>query len=228
MLYYNQLRYKLMPYIYTLAGKTYHDDYTIMRPLFMDFSKDSVTKNIGDQFMFGPSLLINPVYHYKERSKDLYLPSGTGWYDLYSGKYFNGGQRIAMEAAYERMPVFVKEGSIVGPNLEYTSQKVADTITLRIYTGSNAEFNLYEDEDVNYNYEKGLFTNIPIIYTESKKQLTLAARSGGFPGMLMNRVFKIVKITKDKPMALDNASGSPIMIHYSGSPVIIDLDKSNR
>ena len=108
-----------MPYIYTLAGKTYHDDYTIMRGLVMDFPKDTALRNIGDQFMFGPVLLINPVYNYKAKEKNVYLPAGTGWFDLYSGKYFNGGKRVTVDAPYERMPVFVKEGSIIpfGPEI---------------------------------------------------------------------------------------------------------------
>jgi alpha-D-xyloside xylohydrolase len=125
MLYYDKLRYRLMPYIYSLAGNTYHNDYTIMRGLVMDFAKDTAVTNIGDQFMFGPSLLINPVYNYQQRERELYLPKGQGWYDLYSGKYFTGGQKIKAATAYERLPVFVKEGSIIpfGPEIQYTNEK---------------------------------------------------------------------------------------------------------
>ena len=109
--------------------------------------------------MFGSSLLINPVCEYKQHNRELYLPKCAGWYDLYSGKWYAGGQKIIADAPYERMPVFVKAGSIIpfGPELQYTSEKPADTITLNIYTGADASFNLYEDEGTNYNYEKGAF-----------------------------------------------------------------------
>lgn len=92
MLYYNQLRYRLLPYNYSLAGHAYHHDYTLLRGLVMDFAADKKTWNIGDQFMFGPSLLVAPVYTYKARTRTLYLPAGQGWYDLYSGTYYEGGK----------------------------------------------------------------------------------------------------------------------------------------
>jgi alpha-D-xyloside xylohydrolase len=222
MLFYDKLRYRLMPYIYTLAGKTYHDDYTIMRGLIMDFPKDTAVKNIGDQFMFGPSLLINPVYEYKARQKSLYLPSGNGWYDLYSGQYRNGGQRITVDASYERMPVFVKEGSIIpfGPELQYTSEKPADTLTLHVYTGRDAAFTLYEDEGTNYNYEKGQFTNIPMSYSEATKTLTIGNRKGKFSGMIDTRIFKIVWISNEAK-ALDFEQAPNAVINYNGKVVSI-------
>ena len=125
LLYYDKLRYRLLPYLYTVAGMTYHDNYTIMRGLAMDFGKDTAVKNIADQYLFGPSLLINPVYNYKERNKSLYLPAGQGWYDFYTGQYNKGGQHITVDAPYEKMPLFVKEGSIIpfGPELQYTAEK---------------------------------------------------------------------------------------------------------
>ena len=119
----------------------------------------------------------------------LYLPKCAGWYDLYSGKWYAGGQKIIADAPYERMPVFVKAGSIIpfGPSLQYTSEKPADTITLNIYTGADASFNLYEDEGTNYNYEKGKYTIIPMIYNDQAKTLTIDKRKGGFDGMLNGR-----------------------------------------
>ncbi len=223
MLYYDKLRYRLMPYIYSLAEATYHNDYTIMRGLVMDFPNDETVKNIGDQFMFGPSLLINPVYNYKERNKSLYLPAGQGWYDFYSGKYYTGGKRIITDAPYERMPVFVKEGSIIpfGPDLQYTSEKPADTITLFVYTGKDASFNLYEDDGTTYNYEKGLFTNITINYKEAKSKLTILERKGSFAGMLPDRAFKIVWVSKSDPKELqvENATGE--IVNYNGKEISI-------
>jgi len=198
MLYYDKLRYRLLPYIYTLNAQVYHNDYTMMRALVMDFGSDTAVKSMADEYMFGPSLLVNPVYAYHARSREVYLPAQTGWYDFYTGTYHAGGQHITAEAPYEKMPLFVKEGSIlpVGPQLQYTSEKPADTITLFIYTGKDAAFTLYEDEGTNYNYEKGAFANIPIYYNQAKKTLTIAQRKGNFPGMLTARTFNIVWVTK--------------------------------
>jgi alpha-D-xyloside xylohydrolase len=221
MVYYNQLRYRLMPYLYTLAGMTHHKNYTMMRGLAMDFPKDEAVKNIGDQYMFGPSLLISPVYTYKERSKTIYLPAGQGWYDLYSGKYTKGGQTVTVDAPFERTPLMVKEGSILpfGPALQFTSEKKADTITLYIYTGKDASFTLYEDEDTNYNYEKGAFSNIPITYSEAKKQVTIGKREGTFPGMLMDRIFRLVLITPTAPKSLDLDREAGKVVKYNGKLV---------
>jgi alpha-D-xyloside xylohydrolase len=204
-LYYDKLRYRLMPYIYSLAGAAYHDDYTIMRGLVMDFAADTAVLNVGDQYMFGSSLLVNPVYEYKQRSRSLYLPKCAGWYDLYSGKWYAGGQKIMADAPYERMPVFVKAGSIIpfGPALQYTAEKPADTITINIYAGANASFNLYEDEGINYNYEKGAFSIIPILYNEATKQVTVGKREGGFNGMLQKRTFRINLVTPGKTKQLE-------------------------
>ncbi|HVG42395.1 MAG TPA: TIM-barrel domain-containing protein, partial [Chitinophagaceae bacterium] len=223
MLYYNKLRYRLMPYIYTLAGMTYHKDYTIMRGLVMDFPKDTAVKKIGDQFMFGPSLLINPVYTYKERTKKVYLPAGSGWYNLYSGVYEKGGRSISVKAAYDTMPVYVKEGSVLpfGPALQYIGEKEADTIALHIYTGADASFTLYEDENTNYQYEKGVFSTIPITYNEANKRVTIGARKGNFPGMLTARTFVITWIDKSHPVALDfDRKGT--VVKYDGKAITID------
>jgi len=221
MLYYDKLRYRLMPYIYSLAGMTYHNDYTIMRGLIMDYEQDEQVKNISDEYLFGPDLLISPVYEYGARSRSVYLPKGNGWYDLYSGKYTDGGQTIAADAPYQRMPVFVKEGSIIpfGPEIQYTGEKPADPITLYVYTGMDASFTLYEDEGNNYNYEKGAFSNIRFTYTEADKTLTINAREGSFPGMLISRRFNVVYISKNHPVELNFQSNNNLSINYEGKKV---------
>lgn len=225
MLYYDKLRYRLMPYVYTLAGMTYHKDYTIMRGLVMDFPKDTAVNNIGDQYMFGPSLLINPVYTYKDRNRKLYLPAGQGWYNLYSGKFQSGGTHITEDAQYQRMPVYVKEGSIIpfGPDLQYTSEKPADTVTLYVYTGKDASFSLYEDENLNYNYEKGAFSNIPMSYNEATKTLTIDSRKGTFNGMLTNRTFRVIWISNNKPKELNFQQAEDETISYKGDKVIVKM-----
>ena len=155
--YYNKLRYRLMPYIYSLAGMTYHADYTIMRALVMDHGKDTKVNNISDQYMFGNSLMVCPVYEYRAVKRDVYFPNTTGWYDFYTGKFVPGGIRQAVDAPYSRMPLYVREGAIIpfGPEIQFVDEKKPENITLFVYGGKNGSFTLYEDEGVNYNYEKG-------------------------------------------------------------------------
>lgn len=223
MVYYDKLRYRLMSYIYSLAGMTYLNDYTIMRAMIMDFAKDRKVENIGDQYMFGPSLLVAPVYAYKARSRNVYLPSVCGWYDMYSGKYFDGGQEIDADAPYERMPLFVKEGSIVpvGPDIQYTGQKNSDPLTLYVYTGKDCEFTLYEDEAINYNYEKGAFSTIKFSYNNESGNLTIGNRMGIYEGMPASRLFRIVWISKDNPVSFDSEIRNLPGYKYEGRELII-------
>jgi len=225
MLYYNKLRYRLMPYIYSLAGNSYQEDYTMMRGLMMDFPQDLKASNLNDAFLFGPSLLINPVYTYKDRNRNVYLPAGQGWYNLYTGKYFKGGQEIKAEATYERMPVYVKEGSILptGPELQYTSEKAADPLTLFVYTGKDASFSLYEDEGTNYNYEKGAFSTISFNYSEKGKSLTIGDRKGSFAGMLNDRTIRIIVISPKSAKALNFVQKAAHTLKYSGKQIVIKL-----
>ena len=225
MLYYDKLRYKLMPYIYSLTGQVYLKDYTIMRGLAMDFGNDTKALNIGDQFMFGPSLLVNPVYKYKARERQLYLPAGTGWYDLYSGKYQAGGQSITANAPFERMPMYVKAGSIVpfGPDIEYTSQKPADVINLYVYAGANGSFDLYEDQGENYDYEKGKYALIPFSYNDKTRSLEIGQRKGEFDGMLKQRTSNVVIISPDKAAGIDTPETIAKTIIYTGGKIEIKL-----
>jgi len=215
-----------MPYIYSLNGMVYHNDYTIMRALIMDFGYDKKVYNIGDQFMFGPSLLINPVTEYKARKRNIYLPEGSGWYEFKSGKYYEGGQTIEADAPYTDIPVFVKAGSIIpaGPEIQYTGEKPADPVRLFVYTGSNGSFTLYEDENINYNYEKGLFTLIPFSYNEKNKELTIGIRQGKFPGMPEKRTFEIKWISKEKPVPMDFSAAPDITLVYNGSQQKISME----
>lgn len=227
MVYYDKLRYRLMPYIYSLAGQTYHNGYTMMRGLIMDFWKDTSVRNIGDQFMFGPALLVNPVYIYKARSRELYLPAHTGWYDLYSGTYTEGGRYITADAPLDRIPLYVKAGSIIpfGPALQYTTQRPADTIALYVYTGANGKFTLYEDEGVNYNYEKGQYSTIQLTYDDAGKTLTIGKREGSYPGMLQQRTFRVVNVSKGHATAVDPDNNNGITIKYDGSEKRISFKK---
>jgi alpha-D-xyloside xylohydrolase len=227
MLAYDKLRYRLMPYIYSLSGMVTQKDYTIMRALVMDFGRDKKVFDIGDEFMFGPALLVNPVTEYKARTRKVYLPAGTGWYDLKSGRHFEGKQIVQADAPYTDIPVFVKEGSILpcGPDIQYTSQKSADPIRLFVYTGADGSFSLYEDEDVNYNYEKGEFATIPLVYNEKDRLLTIGKRTGEFPGMLGKRTFEIVWINKHKPVGLDFLTRPDATVVYEGAQLSVKTEK---
>lgn len=199
MVYYDRLRYRLMPYIYSLAGMTYFDDYTIMRAMVMDFGKDANTHNISDQYMFGPSLLVCPVYAYKARSRNVYFPEGSGWYDFETNRYISGGKMLNVEAPYERIPLFVKAGTIlpIGKDIQSTKESQNHDLLLKVYTGKDGEFTMYEDEGTNYNYEKGKYLTIKIKYNEKTKTLTIGDAQGSYPGMASNRQFRIEWITKD-------------------------------
>lgn len=223
MVYYNRLRYSLMPYIYSLAGMTHFSDYTIMRPMFMDFNSDANVKNIGDQYMFGPSLLVAPVYKYKAREREVYFPASAGWYDFYTGKFINGGQRISVDAPYEKLPLYVREGTIlpIGPEIQFTDEKPADIITLYVYTGKNCTFTLYEDEGTNYNYEKGSYSNIVFSYDEAEKKLSISTPAGKFNKMPQFRTFNIVWVSKDKPVSFDRMTKPDMVVDYNGSEVLV-------
>lgn len=225
MLYYSQLRYRLMPYIYSLAGQGYHQDYTLMRGLMMDFPGDLKASRLNDTYLFGPSLLVSPVTAYKARSRKVYLPAGQGWYDFYTGRFFKGGQDINADAPYERMPLFVKEGSILpaGPALQYTSEKPADPLTLFVFSGRDADFSLYEDEGTNYNYEKGAFSTIGFHYEERSGTLTIADRKGSFSGMQQQRTMRIVVISPKKAKGVDFNLKADHTLQYTGRKTVIRL-----
>lgn len=227
ILYYDKLRYRLMPYLYSIAGAVHFMDYTPMRALVMDFNGDEKVLDVKDQFMFGPSLMACPVMKYETYSRTVYLPKQKGWYDLYTNKYYNGGQTITADAPYEKIPVFVPEGSILlyGPQMEWSDQKPADVINVNVYAGKSGEFTLYEDENTNYNYEKGAYSTIKFNYDDAKKKLTISERKGEFPGMLKNRTFNIILHTPGMITATlnpDDTSNAKV-VKYTGKKVTVKL-----
>lgn len=223
--YYDKLRYRLMPYLYSLAGWAHFRDYTLMRPLVMDFNGDREVENIGNQWMFGSALMACPVGYYKARNRSVYFPAQCGWYNLYTGEYTEGGQRLIVEAPYEQIPVFVREGAIIpfGPEMEWSDEKPAELIHLYVYAGQNGSFQLYEDEGTNYNYEKGKYATIDITYDDATRTISFGARKGQFAGMLKNRRFNVVLISKDnaQPLNLDNPAGK--LVQYNGKAVSVKL-----
>ncbi len=231
-----KLRYRLMPYIYSLAGWTVLDDYTMFRYLAFDFHDDPAVYNIKDQFMFGPAFMVCPVLkpmYYDvnsvklegvEKTRKLYLPKGSSWCDFWTGKLYTPGQVIAVDAPLNKIPLLVKAGSVIpfGPDLQYASEKPADPIELRIYPGADGKFMLYEDQGDNYNYEKGAFSQIPIRYDDAKHTVTIEARKGSFPGMLKKRTFNIVLVTPENGLGIEPAK--PLKtISYTGSETSCQL-----
>jgi alpha-D-xyloside xylohydrolase len=152
---YDKLRYRLMPYIYALAWRVTNEDYTVQRPLVMDWRTDPNTRDIGDEFMFGPAILVSPVLQPDATRRTLYLPDGPTWYDFWTGAPQKGGREIDAEAPLDRLPLYVRAGSIVplGPDIEYTGEKPAGPIELRIYKGGDGAFELYQDAGDSYDYE---------------------------------------------------------------------------
>lgn len=224
--YYLRLRYHLMPYIYTLAGMTWHNDYTIMRPLIMDFASQRETHDIGDQYLFGPALMVAPVTEDEAREREVTFPATRGgWYDFYSGIHVSAGdERKMMPAPYERMPLYVKAGSIIptGPAISSTKAGHPERLTLYVYAGADGTFTLYEDEGTNYNYEQGAYSQIPIHWDDATRTLTLAARKGSFSGMPTTRTIAIVLTDAHhaQPFSPDAAGHT---LTYTGEEVSVVL-----
>ena len=223
ILWYMRLRYRLMPYLYSLAGAVHFGDYTLMRGLPMDFPDDPKVRDLSDQWMFGPALMPCPVYEYQARSREVYFPEG-GWYDIYTGEYIQGSQTQVVPAPYERIPLFARAGSIIpfGPEIEWSGEKPADDICLYVYSGADVDFTLYEDDGLTYGYEKGKFSTIPISWDEASGTLTIGARQGTFPGALEKRSFRVVLVDPSHPVPYDpDASGQPVS--YEGSSISLRL-----
>ncbi|MEO8483864.1 MAG: TIM-barrel domain-containing protein [Acidobacteriota bacterium] len=218
---FDRLRYALFPYIYAVAGRTSREGYTMMRPLVMDFTDDARARTVTDQYMFGPAFLVNPVTEYKARSRQVYLPAGTAWYDFWTGKDTRGGAAIAADAPYDQLPVFVRAGSIVpvGPDQQYIGEKRLDAVTLYVYAGANGTFSLYEDDGLTYGYERGQFSQIPITWNDATKVLTIGRRTGTFPGMPTARTFNVVVVKAGAPVAYQGAAAAGRGVKYSGLAV---------
>jgi len=218
---YDRLRYRLMPYIYSMAWKVTNEDYTIQRPLVMDWRTDPRTWNLGDQFMFGPAILVNPVLKADATKRDVYLPAAAAWYDFWTGKSTTGGQEIEADAPLERMPLFVRAGSILpmGPQIEYAAEAPAGLIELRIYRGADGKFDLYEDAGDGYEYETGQHSVVPIRWDDRSSVLTIGAREGSFPGMVEHRKFRVVLVDSGHGAGVDVTSAGNAEISYEGKEV---------
>ena len=195
IIYYNRMRYRLMPYVYSLAGQAWLEDRIIMRGLVMDFTDDEVAREVSDQYMFGPSLMVCPVYEYGATSRSVYLPKGKFWYDYYTDSVFVGGQTIEADAPYERIPLFVPSGAILvsGNDVNYVDEHATDVLTVDMYAGSDGRFFLYEDDGTTNAYQDGAFSLIPIMFTEDEHGVvfTIGQCRGNYMGFRGTRKFKI-------------------------------------
>lgn len=212
----DKLRYRLMPYIYTMNSRVHFEDYTIMRPLVMDFTNDKKTLSSGDEFMFGDALLVCPVYEYGARSRKVYLPEGR-WYDWYSGTALEGGREIIADAPYDRIPLFARAGQIVpeGADIQYTAQDDGRTLTLKIFSGKDAVYSLYEDDGLTYGYERGEYCRYPMVWNNEASTLTIKAREGSFKGMAPAKTVNVEVIS---PEGIRRKSAV-----YTGEELIVTL-----
>lgn len=231
------LRYRLLPYIYSLAGQVTHNDYTMLRALAFDFRHDPKTFDIQDEYMFGPAFLVCPVttpMYYAanstpitrvEKTRPVYLPSGCNWYDFWTGQRYTGGQTIVADAPLETLPLYVRAGSIIpiGPNIQFTGDQPDAPVVLWVHPGQDGHFALYEDEGDNYNYEQGSFATIQIFWDENARQLILDKREGSYPGMQPSREFRVV-LAGEKPF--DPSAAAPTdarTVRYEGQQVAVDF-----
>jgi alpha-D-xyloside xylohydrolase len=219
---FDRLRYRMLPYIYSLAWKTTSESYTPMRPLVMDFREDPRAQNIGDQFMYGPAFLVNPVTEPQSETRAVYLPQAK-WYDFWTGSTVDGGRMISAITPLGRMPVYVRAGSIVplGPEEEWSTEKPADPIELRVYRGADGDFTIYEDENDNYNYEKGVYATIPLHWDDESKTLMIGERKGQFPGMLDTRTFRVVFVQENHGVGVNASDEADKVVQYSGKPITV-------
>ncbi len=228
LLNYDKLRYRLLPYVYSLSALVTNDNYTLMRSLAFDFKEDAHVYNIPDQYMFGPAFMVCPVTEQATTNKttrNVYLPKGTTWVDFWTGGNLKGGHTIAAAAAIETMPVYVKAGSIVpmGPNAEYANEKTEAPVEVRVYPGANGSFKYYEDEGDNYNYEKGKSAVFNITWNDHLRRITFAARNGNFKGMRKSQKFNIVLVAPGHGLGGSVTAKADKSLLYSGKEVNITL-----
>ncbi len=241
---YINLRYLLLPYIYSDSWQVTDHQSTMMRALVMDFPKDKDALNINNEYMFGKEILVCPVTKpmysriivqgndttkvgdfSKIKSDEVYLPKGTDWIDFWTGEKYSGGQRVNKETPIDIMPLYIRAGSIlpVGPKVQYALQKKWDDLEIRVYPGADGKFTLYEDENDNYDYQKGLYSLITFQWNDAGKKLTISERKGSFRGMLKERKFRIVVVSPKEGIGMAPVNKYNKVIKYDGKEVSVKL-----
>jgi alpha-D-xyloside xylohydrolase len=207
---YIRLRYQLIPYIYSLAAQITLNSYTLIRAVALDFPEDRHTHNITDQYFFGPALLVCPVteaMYYgtasapienAAKTRAVYLPTGCSWFGFWNAAFYEGGQILMADAPLETIPLYVRAGTILPMTqvMQYVDEVPNAPYEILIYRGADAEFTLYEDAGDSYQYERGAFALIHLIWKEEKAELTISERQGAFPEMVKEREYRVVFISK--------------------------------
>jgi alpha-D-xyloside xylohydrolase len=223
---YLNLRYRLLPYIYSVAWQVTSNGNSFMRPLVMDFSNDPKVLNIGNQYLFGPSIMVIPVTTAGAATQSVYLPAGNApWYDFWTGATSPAGQQVEAAAPVETLPLFVRPGSIIplGPFVQYSDEKPADPIEIRVYPGANGSFTLYEDEGDGYRYEKGAHATISFTWDDAAKTLAIGPRKGEFPGMLKERTFNVVLVKDKHGNGVESIENPDQTVKYDGREVKVKV-----
>lgn len=226
MLKYDRFRYRMLPYIYSLAWKISNGGYTMLRALPLDFPDDKKVRRLNDEYMFGNAFLVCPITEYKDRSRKVYLPDNGGkWFDFWTGEKYEGGTDVMADAPADVIPLFVPEGTILplGKEMEWSGQLKDDVLEIRVYPGKDAEFTLYEDENDNYNYEKGKYSEIKFKWDDDKRVLTIDKRNGSFDGILNIRTFNVVLVNIDNGIGMDESTNSNVSVEYKGTRKSIKL-----
>lgn len=241
---YINMRYLLLPYIYSTSWNVTANQESIMRALVMDFAKDKQVLDINNEYMFGKAFLVCPVTQpmyskivaqgndtskvvdfSKIKSDEVYLPKGTDWIDFWTGEKYNGGQTLNKETPIDIMPLYVRAGSIlpIGPKVQYSTEKKWDNLEIRVYPGADGKFTLYEDENDNYNYQKGIYSTITFSWNNTKKVLIIGDRKGVFPGMFKERKFRIVMVSINKDTGMNPVEKYDKVVIYDGKEVLVKL-----
>ena len=219
-----QLRYRLLPYTYSLAARVTLDNYTMTRLLAFDFANDRKVWDIKDEFMLG-NLLVCPVTELGAKQRTVYLPAGTTWWDFWTNEKLHGANTLQAEAPIDRLPLYVKAGTILplGPVVQYVDQPTAEPIELRIYAGADGEFTLYDDQGSNYDCEKGQYATTRFVWNDKAKTLTLEDRQGSFDGMKKEQTFKIRLFVVEEKDILPYLQTIETTITYSGKKMKVKL-----
>ena len=199
----------------------------MMRPLMMDFAGDPQALDVGDQYLFGPAIMVCPVTQRGATNWSVYLPGQNTWYDFWTGRRETGGQRVDTAAPIGTMPLFVRAGAIVpmGPIVQYTAEQPAPPLEIRVYRGADGTFTLYDDEGDTYDYEKGAYATIPLTWNDAAETLTIGPRHGTFPGMVEERTFRIVFVDEGHGDGVAETQSPDAVVHYSGNPVTVKAEK---
>jgi alpha-D-xyloside xylohydrolase len=188
----------------------------------MDFRQDPQTWEIGDQFLFGPSIMVSPVLKEHATERSVYLPAGADWFDFWTGEKTTGGKSLNVAAPLDRIPLNVRAGSIVplGPEIEYARQ-ATDPIELRVYPGKDGDFTLYEDEGDSYRYTSGAFATIGIHWNDAARTLTFAKREGSYKGMPEKHTFNVVIVKAGHGVGGSVSAKSDKTVNYTGEPATV-------